>query len=57
MGVATNENIIEGNKWTLLLCETVRQPKYVVRREPDHTNTYGSTNYYDTPKYVVDVFG
>ena len=26
------------------------------QEEPDQTNTDNSTNYYDTPKYVVDVF-
>ena len=25
--------------------------------EPDQTRTDNSTNYYDTPKYVVDVLG
>ena len=25
--------------------------------EPDQRNTDNSTNYYDTPKYVVDVLG
>ena len=30
VGVATNDNIIVGNKWNLIWCETVTQPKYVV---------------------------
>ena len=30
MGVASNDNIIEGKKWTLRQRETVRQPKYAV---------------------------
>ena len=29
VGMATNDKIIDRNKWTLLLCETVRQLKDV----------------------------
>ena len=60
MGVASNDNIGEGDQWTLIKCETVRQPKYVVdvfgrsKIKQIQTTALPGT-YYGTPKYVVEV--
>ena len=50
----SNDNIKEGNKWILPMCEKVRQPKYVghIFGGAGSKKYSNSTNYYDTPKYV-----
>ena len=53
----SNDNIAEGNKWTFLVWSSQINPGTLDTYwgEPDQSNTDYSANYYDTPKYVVDI--
>ena len=58
VGVATNDNIIEGNKWTTFYSVKQLDSPSTLRTYwggAYQTNTDSNNNYYDTPKYVVDV--
>ena len=51
MGVAANDNVVEGNSQTAQVrCTRIGE-------EPDQPNADNNTNYYDTPKYFVGVLG